>query len=188
MITSVIFINKADLFEAIFRSFDERLIRNGFADSPGELFESEGPFDLAGFLIQGARRFFGRADRNVLLIWRILMISQYRHEAARDGVRAHLLDAPCRFFTNIFHALRRAGRIRSDADCDGAGRIIAAVFFDYSFRSNLELAWGDDDADEARFERLGADLAFIAEKLTPEKIPPAETADSGDTPNVTTRM
>jgi DNA-directed RNA polymerase subunit N (RpoN/RPB10) len=117
------------------------------------------------FLDCCARRFFSHADKDTLLTWRILMTGQYRHESARDSVRAHLLDAPIRFFTNILEALRRVGKIRQDVDCASVGRIIAAVFFDYSFRSNLDLAWGDD-ADEEGFARLGVDLGFIAKHLT----------------------
>ncbi len=159
------FENKAELLAAIFRRLDERLINPGFADLPPDMFEGDAPFDLADFLIVGARRFFSHADKDTLLTWRILMTGQYRHESARDSVRAHLLDAPIRFFTNILEALRRVGKIRQDVDCASVGRIIAAVFFDYSFRSNLDLAWGDD-ADEEGFARLGVDLGFIAKHLT----------------------
>ncbi len=158
------FENKADLLSAIFRRFDERLIHPGFAELPPGMFEGDGPFDLASFLMEGARRFFRRAGRETLLTWRILMTSQYRHEAARDSVRTHLLDAPCRFFTHIVEALRQAGRIRGDIDIDGVGRIIAALFFDYSFRANLDEAW-NEGKDEELLCRLGDDLALVAKQL-----------------------
>jgi AcrR family transcriptional regulator len=161
------FKNKEDLLAAIFRRMDERLIHPGFIVPPPEVFKGSEPFDLSEFLIEGARRFFQKAGRETLLTWRILMTSQYQREAARDSVRGHLLEAPRRFFAGILESLKSAGRIRPDADVRSAGRIIAAVFFDYSFSSNLGIAWNDEDSESSGL--LEADIRFIAESLKPSR-------------------
>ena len=163
------FTNKADLLASIFRRLDERLIRPAFTSLPPGIFQGEGPFDLAEFLVNGARRFFRRADHDTLLTWRILMSNQYRYEAARDSVRTHLLEAPRLFFTDILSSLKEAGRIPQGTDCESVGRVIAAVFFDYSFRSNLDIAWNEEaveeDEDEEDLKRLGEDLKLVASAL-----------------------
>lgn len=155
--------NKWNLFETILNRLNERLIQPGFKSLPREFFQGEEPFDLGGFLIKGAEYFFSRADREVLLTWRILMMNQYRYEEARDSVRELLLNPPCRFFTEILTVLKEAGKVRSGIDCESGGRVIASLFFDYSFRSNLSAAW--EEKDSRMFEKLADDLQFISSAL-----------------------
>ncbi|HSV55552.1 MAG TPA: hypothetical protein VLH39_00400 [Magnetospirillaceae bacterium] len=88
------------------------------------------------------------------------MTSQYAYASARDSVRKHLLKAPCRFFTSILEALKDAGWIGSRLDCESYGRIVAAVYFDYSFRSNLDAAWDEEEA--GAWDRLCADIRSIS--------------------------
>ncbi len=155
------FKNKEDLLNAILQRLDETLITPGFSTLPPEIFRGEGPFDLAGFLINGAERFFTSAERNdILPTWRILMMNQYRYESAHNSVQKHILDAPLRFFTQILENLKAEGRIKNDIDCGSAGRIIAAIFFDYSFRSNLDIAW--DRIHDGDLSKLRTDLDFVS--------------------------
>lgn len=91
------------------------------------------------------------------------MISQYSHEQARRSVESHVLAAPVRFFSGLLEGLQNAGRIRKEIDCQRAARIIAALFFDYSFRANLKAAWGEPgDAD---FDVLAEDLRYVTKRL-----------------------
>lgn len=157
------FASKAELLASIFRRMDEQLINPAFAALPPDMAYGDAPFDLAVFLLSGAKRFYDKAGRETLLTWRILMANQFLHEAARDSVRSHLLDAPRRFFADMLDNLCAAGKIPPDVDCASVGRIIAAVFFDFSFRANLEIAW--NNADDEGFMRLASDLTFIAEAI-----------------------
>lgn len=160
------FKNKEDLLNAILQRLDETLIAPAFSALPQDMFCGEGPFDLAGFLLSGAERFFSSAEKNSILpTWRILMMNQYRYEAANRSVQEHILDAPVRFFSQILERLKAERRIKSDADCDSIGRIIAAIFFDFSFRSNLSIAW--DRIYDRDLVKLRADLEFISEGLKP---------------------
>jgi len=155
--------NKAALLEAIFERFEQRLLTPGFQLPPPDAFGGQEGVDLASFLIEGAKHFFARADRETRLTWRILMISQYSHEQARRSVESHVLAAPVRFFSGLLEGLQNAGRIRKEIDCQRAARIIAALFFDYSFRANLKAAWGEPgDAD---FDVLAEDLRYVTKRL-----------------------
>lgn len=103
------------------------------------------------------------------------MISQYRHESARRSMEEHLLNAPVGFFAEILKRMQSAGRIRADVNCESAGRIIAATFFDYSFRSNLKAAWNEGhgevesdrigDVIDEEFDRLAEELRLVADIL-----------------------
>lgn len=155
--------NKSALLDAIFDRLKQNLIDPGFRVPPPETFGGEGGGDPVTYLVEGAKHFFSRADRETLLTWRLLMINQYGHQAARHSLEEQLLNAPVRFVTSLLENMQAAGKIRRDVDCRSAGRIIAALFFDYSFRSNLKAAW-DEDAD-GEFARLSEDLAAFTESL-----------------------
>jgi hypothetical protein len=127
---------------------------------PAESFRGGSDFDLSRYLIEGAERFFARTDRTTLLTWRMLMLSQYRYPSARATVEEQLLDTPVRFFTELLANLQRAGHLRREVDCERAGRMIAARFFDFSFRSNLKAAW--DEESDTEFSRLKEDLESLA--------------------------
>lgn len=152
--------SKANLFEIVLKRLDDTLINPGFSPIPLEYFENEKNFDLADFLIIGAKHFFSKADKRTLLTWRILMISQYKFEAAKDSVQNHIINAPTHFFTSILENLCKLGKINKDVDCNVYGRIIAAVFFDFSFRSNLKVSW--DDNEDEDFIELTKELKCIA--------------------------
>jgi len=155
--------NKAALLEEILDRLQKRLIEPGFKAPTMEMFTASVEFDPAEFLIDGAAQFFSRADRNTLLTWRMLMISQYRYESARTTVEEHLLNTPVRFFTSLLKNMQSAGQISSGIDSSSAGRIIAALFFDYSFRSNLNAAWNEKSDEE--FSRLKSDLITLTKWL-----------------------
>jgi AcrR family transcriptional regulator len=152
--------NKAALLESIFERMEEKLIAPAFTPPPPEAFRGNAPVDLADVLIAGAKRFYGRTDRETLLTWRILMISQYRYESARNSLESHLLDTPRRFFVALLESLKAARKIPESTDAETAGRTIAALFFHYSFRSNLQAAGEDESPQE--FERLSQDLRLVA--------------------------
>lgn len=59
--------------------------------------------------------------------------------------------------------MQAAGRIDEKVDCRSAGRTLSALFFDYSFRSNLKAAWNEQSDED--FSRLKEDLLHIAECL-----------------------
>ena len=84
--------NKEDLLDAIFKRLEERLIVPGFASPGSDALPPKESFDLAEHLIEGAQRFFRRADRETLLTWRLLMINQYQRESAcySEIGRAHV--------------------------------------------------------------------------------------------------
>ena len=151
--------NKAALLEEILERLQKTLIEPGFRVPPAETFSEHEDFDLAEYLIEGAAQFFSRADRTTLLTWRMLMISQYRFESARTTLEEQLLGTPLHFFTALLENMQSAGLLRRELDCSSAGRIIAALFFDYSFRSNLKAAW--NERSDAEFSKLKADLKTI---------------------------
>jgi len=155
--------NKLALLEAILQRLEKKLIEPGFKIPPPEFFRGQSTFDLTDYLIDGAKQFFGRADTETLLTWRMLMISQYRYESARRSVEEQLLNAPVRFFTKMLRRTQIAELIRQDIECESAGRIIAALFFDFSFRANLKEAWNEQSEDE--FERLAEELRFFTRSL-----------------------
>mgnify|MGYP006295660957 CR=1 FL=1 len=155
--------NKSTLLDEILERLQKNLIDPGFRVPPAEMFAADGGVDPAEYLVEGATRFFDRTDRDTLLTWRMLMISQYRYEAARSTVEEQLLNAPQRFFSALLQHMQSAGCIAETVDCRSAGRIIAAMFFEYSFRANLKAAW-DEESDED-FSRLKEDVRSIAEWL-----------------------
>lgn len=155
--------SKSALLSEILERLEKRLIEPGFRNPPSKMFTASAGFDPADFLIDGATQFFSRADRGTLLTWRMLMISQYRYESARTTVEEHLLNTPVRFFTLMLKNMQSAGQISSDIDCSSAGRIIAALFFDYSFRANLNAAWSEKSDEE--FFSLKSDLRTLTEWL-----------------------
>lgn len=159
------FQSKLDLLQAILQRLEARLLRPGFGLLPPETYRMSEADDLAGFLMAGARRFFGKADRETQLTWRILMNGQYRYPAARDMVRNHLLDAPVPFFRQILEGFQATGRVRPDLDCGTASRVIASLFFDFSFRANLDAAWGIDT--EMGFDQLCRDLTLVCAGFSP---------------------
>lgn len=155
--------SKAALFDAILARLDERLIDPSFAPIPPEHFEGEGPFDLAAFLVEGARRFYEKTDDETILTWRMLMVNQYRYEVAYRTLHERILEAPVGFFHAALDQLQKADRIRPDVDRGAVARIIGCVFFDYSFRANLYHAWGDDSED--LFALLAPQFRFITAGL-----------------------
>jgi AcrR family transcriptional regulator len=160
------FSSKANLFQAILQRLEEHLIKPGFRELPEDYFlhYNEGnSFDITLFLIEGAKVFFTRADRLTLLTWRILMIHQYSNETAYKSIQKHLLDAPVGFFTAMVKALKTAGHIKTETECECAGRIIAALFFDFSFRTNLLAAWSFDNQNLIELEK---DLRVVLSGLT----------------------
>lgn len=155
--------NKAALLDAIFERFEKNLLEPGLMPPPPRFFSGGDPLDVADYLIRGAKRFFSKVNRETLLTWRILMISQYRSESARRSLEAHLLDSPRRFFSAMLEGMKQAGKIAPDIDTEVAGRTVSALFFHFSFRANLQAAWEGEDPQE--FERLAKDLQLIARGL-----------------------
>ncbi|NBC30124.1 MAG: TetR family transcriptional regulator, partial [Spirochaetes bacterium] len=157
------FSGKDALFTAIFERLERDLIAPGFAPVDAAAFGPAEDFDLGEFLVAGARRFFDSAGRMTLLTWRILISNQYHFPAARRAVQEHVLDAPVAFFTDLFEKLTAAGLLADGIDPSAAGRTLAARFFEFSCRSNLNAAWGE--ADPTDRERLETDLHFLAASL-----------------------
>jgi len=157
------FNNKAALLDAIFHRLEENLIKPGFTVLPIDFFESQDSFDLAEFLIEGAQRFFTRANQETRQTWRILLTSQYRHESARNSVETQLLNAPISYFVALIENMKAAGKLRLNVDPSNVGQILAAIFFEYSFRANLQNAW--EGENPAAFEKLCQDLRQLARLL-----------------------
>ncbi len=155
--------SKSALLDEILERLHKNLIDPGFRLPPTELCAAAGKFDPAEYLIEGAKRFFGRTDHDTLLTWRMLMISQYRYAAARSTVEAQLLNAPQHFLTSLLEHMQAAGCIAKNVDCTRAGRILSALFFEYSFRANLKAAWNEQSDED--FSTLEEDLRNIAEWL-----------------------
>lgn len=155
--------SKRAVFDAILERLETRLISPAFAPPSPDEFRSGARIDIASYLLEGAKRFYARADRETMLTWRLLMVSQYHLPAARTGVERHLLAAPGRFFTTMVERMQEAGAARADADARAAGRVLAAVFFQRSFEANLEAAWEGETSDF--FESLRADLELVCRSL-----------------------
>ena len=151
------FKSKAALLQAIFAQLEEQLVTPAFTAPTRDLEDISSAADLARFLVTGARRFFSRATKETQLIWRLLMISQYRYEAAHEGVRDQLIEAPAAYFASMINQMKRKGIIDKGVDTRAAGRTIAAVFFQYSFTANLNAAWDPPRPSEPRTDHL-ADL------------------------------
>lgn len=155
--------NKEALLEAIFERWNKKFIEPGFQLPPVEVFQSQENFELGENLIAGAKRFFDKADRETRLTWRILLNGQYRFKSARQGVENQILNAPVKFFTTLLQRYQEAGQLPEDFNSESAGRIIAAVFFEYSFRANLMAAWNEEDA--STLANLNKDLRQLGELL-----------------------
>ncbi len=152
--------SKEELLNAIFEKMNEDLIKPGFSAPPAEYFKNMENFALADFLIEGAKVFFDRADEKTHYTWRILISHQFRFDSARDSVRNYLLDAPCLFFSELLSSLKQADKIKKDIDCEIAGRMLAAIFYDYSFRENLNLNWNEDKGD---FSKLCREIELFSQ-------------------------
>lgn len=155
--------NKAALLDAIFDRLEQNLISPAFTVPPPESFGGQPDLGAGDYLTIGARRFFARTSRETLLTWRILMVSQYRYESARSRLETDILDAPCRYFARLLESMKVAGKVARDTDCESMGRVIASVFFEYSFRTNLQAAW--EGAHPDVFERLEGQLRSLARAL-----------------------
>ncbi len=159
----IYFDNKDALLQAIFDRFEENLIIPAFKVPPVEYFQSDENFDLKSFLIKGADIFFGRVDDETRLTWRILMMSQYRFTSARDGVMAQIVQPPQAFFSALLKNVQTAGKLNGDIDTLSAGRMLAAIYFDFSFRANLAIAW--TGVSETDFSDLHTDISTFVSLL-----------------------
>ena len=155
--------NKEALLDAILERLEQNLISPTLKTPPPEIFQDDDHFNLAERLIRGGRQFFEKADRMVQLTWRMLMINQYKFEPARRSLEEQILNAPVRFFSGMLKSMQAAEKIGPDIDCDCAGRIIASIFFEYSFRSNLNAAW--DKNSSLEYSQLEANLSFFCRSI-----------------------
>ncbi len=155
--------NKSALLDEILDRFEAKLITPGLKQPSLEYFQSLESFDLHAFLMEGAKRFFTRADREVLMTWRMLMISQYTFPVARVSIENHLLDTPVDHFISMFTTMAAAGLIRQDVDCEALGRLVGSLFFDYSFRANLKGAWGE--VQDQDMQHLSQQIQVLARLL-----------------------
>ena len=167
-------LNEASLYNhypgkaAILDAAIERLVAKMIAPELGGFYEEAWPENDEGVaerIFSGAKRFFARADDEMLKIWRILMMEQYGNPAAKKAVRAQILSAPRAYFRNLFEDLVRKGRIPEHADITAAADIVAALFFEFSFVSNLSSAWSErDPADSERLHRTVLHITAGLEK------------------------
>jgi AcrR family transcriptional regulator len=161
------FEGKAGLLEAVFARLSERMVTPGFAASKAALdatlARTRKTPGLADLILGGAKFFFARADADMLKTWRILVSTEFFHEAARDGVRKHFLETPREYFRAMLKDLHDRGLIRADADCAAAADCLVSVFFEFSFESNLDLAW--NDTEPAVRERMVKSVTLIAHAL-----------------------
>jgi AcrR family transcriptional regulator len=148
--------SKEDLLLAIFRRFEDSL-----TSLPPQEAERLPPpprdaGELVRYLQQGGRAFFARQGTETRLIWRILMMSQYSQAKARDQVKSAILDLPRYYFGGVLKAMQAAGQLPPGCDCESGGRIIAAVYIEYSLRGILDASWGESDPRD--LENLDRDL------------------------------
>lgn len=148
------------LLKAVFERLSSRLVEAGLADAKCFAAAHTADMNLAGILMEGGRLFFSRADNEMLRIWRILMEAQYRYPKARDCLREAIMEAPRLFFAELISSLGAAGRLRPGVDISAAADCVAALYFEFSFRSNLDMAWGQPRVENA--ERLVAALSMLA--------------------------
>lgn len=156
------FKNKAALLEEIINRFESKLVEPGFKKEMDHL-PASNQENLAENLIKGGLMFFEKTDTEVMLVWRMLMISQYNHSTAKECLENLILTPPIEFFSNLVTQMQKKGRVRQNVDSRAAGRIIASIFFDYSFRSNLESAWNEHS--QKLLDNLKADLTLFANSL-----------------------
>jgi len=157
------FTGKAELVRAVLERLSLRMVRPGLEEARALAARRAGDTSLDGLLLEGARAFFSRADEEMLRLWRILMAAQYRFAEARDCLRSAVLEEPQRFFRELLEAELLLGRIDPSADLDAAAACVSAAFFEFSFRSNLELAWGEPEPEA--LERLHGALRLLSAAL-----------------------
>ena len=155
--------NKASLFAAIFERWKNKLISPEFELPPVEVFQKQGDLNIGENLIMGAKRFFSKADRETQLTWRILLNGQYHLKSAKQGVEDHILEAPVVFFTTLLQRYQEVGKLPDHLDTESAGRIIAAVFFNFSFRANLNAAWHKRNTGITK--KLNRDLQLLGDMI-----------------------
>lgn len=155
--------NKAALLKAIFDRLEDRLINPGFQPPSVYQLRAEEPLDITSYLMHGARRFFDRTDRETMLTWRLLIVSQYHLQPARESVQQHLLEAPLQFFRVTIERMQQAGKARRDVSAETVARLLAAVFFQHSFEANLQAAW-EQPADDF-YDALREELELISSHL-----------------------
>ncbi len=160
--------NKSALLAEILSRLEQKLIVPGFVVPPPDYFRTKENFDLHSFLMKGAEIFFSRADTEILMIWRMLMISQYSYASARESIEKHLLNTPVHFFSSMIGNLSEAGLVSQDINSDALGRIIGSIFFDYSFRSNLKHAWGEEKDED--FKHLSQEIEQLVHLIMPEQL------------------
>ncbi len=159
------FKNKADVLSAIFQHLDEQLITPGFSIPQVEWFKAHADLDLASFFISGAKAFFSKTDDTTLLTWKILLTTQYRYKSSRESVENHLLEAPIHFFSGMLQNLQLAGLIGPDIDPTKLGRVLAAIFFQFSFRSMLSSSWKTDSS--LLFDELEEEIQSFVDLIQP---------------------
>jgi hypothetical protein len=77
------FKNKAALQKEILPMLDTKLNEPDFRVPPPGYINRQNIFDPAAFIISGANTILRQGDRKIFLLWRKMMIGQYRDEADR---------------------------------------------------------------------------------------------------------
>lgn len=155
--------NKQALLETIFERFRSSVTASGFKLAPSSYYEEMEDFNLADSLLEGTRRFLSRTDRETMLIWRVLMQSQYQFESAQKCLEGEVLNTPNAYFPQLLENLKQAGKVDMGIDCKAAGRILASMYFTYSFQTNLKEAW-EADTDSLTME-LEQEIRFFASQI-----------------------
>lgn len=158
------FSGKKKILEAIIDMFTSTMVLPETEEEAGPIPYPDSEWDPVGAtILEGARRFFSKADDRMMKIWRILMIEQYAYPEAADTVRDMVLEAPKHYFRTLLAQLAQAGQIKAQADTAGAANVLAALFFEFSFRSNLDTAW--DNQKKATRDELQSGIDFILSAL-----------------------
>lgn len=139
------YVSKEELLLDIFKRFEQQLTTPPSQEAEQLLQQPRNVEELIRYLQEGGRAFFARQGRETQLIWRILMISQYGQPRARDQVKKAILDLPRQHFGGILAKMLAEGVLPAGCDCESVGRIIAAVYIEYSLRAILEASWGETD-------------------------------------------
>jgi hypothetical protein len=64
--------------------------------------------------------------------------------------------------------MKTAGGLPEGCDCESGGRVIAAVYIEYTLRAILDASWGETELHD--LQKLDRDLELVVRGLLPSPI------------------
>lgn len=131
--------DKESLLAAILEQFESELLEPGLPDPRDLPLDTAQP--LADVLIEDSKRFFALARQpHMRKTWRIILLEQYRDRRVGEFAQRNLLDRPTAYFLSLLAVLQERGKVAGAVDLNSAAACLGSIYFQYSFRSNLNEA------------------------------------------------